>query len=151
MFDLEKSDRNERGATMVEVAMTIGLFFLLIVGALDFTRLYFTSHTLSHVLAEASRNTVILTATVQNENTVKAELRADIMVLANRFGVELDDTDIVICLFNDTSTFCSSKDLPNNYFSVFASKEIDIIGSGFPFYAKAQTMARFQSNIIESI
>jgi hypothetical protein len=141
---------NERGATLVEVAITVGLFLFLIIGGIDLSRLYFASHTLYHVLAEASRNTVILTATVQEEDTVTSDLRADIAVIANKFGLAVEDSDIVICPFDNLAPECNTATLPSGYFSVFVKKEIDVISPSLPFYARAKTMARFQSTVLPS-
>src|SRR5580698_3843174 len=70
-FNFAKALRSRNGQSMVEFALVAPLFFLLVFGITDFSRLFFTQETLQYAVREAGRYAVTgQHATGSNGNTM---------------------------------------------------------------------------------
>ncbi|AEF94051.1 TadE family protein [Desulfotomaculum nigrificans CO-1-SRB] len=54
-------NRNQRGQTLVELALILPILIILLMGTIEFGRIFFTYLTVTHASREAARSTVIAT------------------------------------------------------------------------------------------
>ncbi|PWJ20304.1 TadE/TadG family type IV pilus assembly protein [Jannaschia seohaensis] len=94
----------ERGTTMVELALAIPLFLLLMLGAIDFARFYYHFSASEKALAVAARTASVRPAICPNVPTSNA--RADLSNLPGGFTADLPDfgQGCAGTVFDDTGT-----------------------------------------------
>ncbi|MGL1864037.1 MAG: pilus assembly protein [Pseudodesulfovibrio sp.] len=72
----QANKRNRRGQTMVEVAILLPLFMTLMLGIMDFSRLYWTQSVVRGAAYEGVRMAILVEATdAQVESTIIEELK----------------------------------------------------------------------------
>ena len=72
----QANKRNRRGQTMVEVAILLPLFMMLMLGIMDFSRLYWTQSVVRGAAYEGVRMAILVEATdAQVESTIIEELK----------------------------------------------------------------------------
>jgi Flp pilus assembly protein TadG len=72
----------ERGAALVEFAITVPLLFLVVWGAIDFARAYYTSNSLASAVREGARYAVVFQNPGANTLAIKAKVKQSF----NAFG-----------------------------------------------------------------
>lgn len=98
---LTRAGNRERGAVMVELALTIPILFLVIWGIIDFGRAYYTTNSLSSAVREGARVAATRQDPVAARDTVTKRMR-------NAFtpagGVPLDTSKVTITFTQATGT-----------------------------------------------
>jgi Flp pilus assembly pilin Flp len=68
--------RREDGAAMVEMAIVLPIFLLLVWGVIDFGRLLFTANSMASAVREGAREAAVMADPVANQAVVKARVKA---------------------------------------------------------------------------
>lgn len=79
---LSRKLKNERGAALVEFAIAVPLLFLIVWGAIDFARAYYTSNSLASAVREGARYAVVFQNPGANTTAIKAKVQESF----NAFG-----------------------------------------------------------------
>ena len=74
--------KSERGAALVEFAITVPLLVLIVWGAIDFARAYYTSNSLASAVREGARYAVVFPNPGANADSIKAKVKRSF----NAFG-----------------------------------------------------------------
>jgi Flp pilus assembly protein TadG len=90
--------KSESGAALVEFAITVPLLFLIVWGAIDFARAYYTSNSLASAVREGARYAVVFQNPTANADAIKAKVKQSF----NAFG---GDTilDAAITVYDSTA------------------------------------------------
>jgi len=83
------------GQSLVEFAMVAPLFFLLVFGITDFSRLFFTQETLQYAVREAGRYAVTGQHATQGSNTLSRVASIQQIIQQNAMGINVTDISIV--------------------------------------------------------
>jgi Flp pilus assembly protein TadG len=73
---LSRFFRRDDGAAMVEMAIVLPLFLLLVFGVIDFGRLLFTSNSMASAVREGARQAAVMADPVASQAVVKARVEA---------------------------------------------------------------------------
>jgi Flp pilus assembly protein TadG len=73
---LSRLVRRDDGAAMVEMAIVLPLFLLLVWGVIDFGRLLFTANSMATAVREGARQAAVLADPVSSQAVVKARVEA---------------------------------------------------------------------------
>jgi Flp pilus assembly protein TadG len=73
---LSRLVRRDDGAAMVEMAIVLPLFLLLVWGVIDFGRLLFTANSMATAVREGARQAAVLADPVPSQAVVKARVEA---------------------------------------------------------------------------
>jgi len=73
---LSKLFRREDGAAMVEMAIVLPIFLLLVWGVIDFGRLLFTANSMATAVREGARQAAVMADPVASQAVVKARVEA---------------------------------------------------------------------------
>jgi len=68
--------RREDGAAMVEMAIVLPIFLLLVWGVIDFGRLLFTANSMASAVREGARQAAVMSDPVASQAVVKARVEA---------------------------------------------------------------------------
>jgi Flp pilus assembly protein TadG len=83
--------RQERGAAVIEFALVVPIFFLLVWGGLNFSRAYQRLNVLTGALREGARYGATLTTMAGVADSVNARVAS----YSSAFGFEIDTTQVV--------------------------------------------------------
>lgn len=78
MGRLNRISRSESGNAMIEFALLAPVFFMLIVGLIEFVLYQYKAYALNHVVYEAARN--LQTGEIQNSADMEAALREEVCI-----------------------------------------------------------------------
>jgi Flp pilus assembly protein TadG len=73
---LSKLFRRDDGAAMVEMAIVLPIFLLLVWGVIDFGRLLFTANSMATAVREGARQAAVMADPVASQAVVKARVEA---------------------------------------------------------------------------
>jgi Flp pilus assembly protein TadG len=73
---LSRLFRQEDGAAMVEMAIVLPIFLLLVWGVIDFGRLLFTANSMATAVREGARQAAVMADPVASQAVVKARVEA---------------------------------------------------------------------------
>ncbi len=76
MSGLKRISRSESGNVMIEFALLAPVFFMLIIGLIEFVLFQYKSYALNHVVYEAARN--LQTGEIQSSSDMEAALRQEV-------------------------------------------------------------------------
>ncbi len=105
---------DERGATMVEHAIVLQFFFLVLLVSMEFLRVMYNHLALQYAVSEASRRAI-----VQAVTTPADQIRSDIATRLTSLGIPLSSEDIVVvCPMSQLATCrASSVNYTQDYIS----------------------------------
>src|SRR5580704_3239666 len=94
-FNFANAIRSRSGQSMVEFALVAPLFFLLVFGITDFSRLFFTEETLQYAVREAGRYAVTgQHATDSNGNTMSRVASIQQIIQKKSLGMNISNISI---------------------------------------------------------
>jgi hypothetical protein len=102
---LLRRDRNDRGTTIVEFALVLPIFFLLVLGIFDFGRYFFVDHTLQYATREGMRLALVgRTLTDGNGNPMSREASI-IQTIKDKASLAVDPSSLSIYIFQIGSDY----------------------------------------------
>ena len=82
--------QGERGAVLIEHVLVLPVFFLLLLGSLEFLRIMYNQLSIQFAVSEASRRAV-----VRDASASMSEVRNDIAARLRSLGIPLDASDVI--------------------------------------------------------
>lgn len=76
MFEFKRISRSESGNAMIEFALLAPIFFMIVVGLIEFVLFQYKTYALNHVVYEAARN--LQTGEIQTSGDMEAALRQEV-------------------------------------------------------------------------
>lgn len=113
------------GQSLVEFAMTIPLFALLIFGIFDFGRLFYTQMALQFALREAGRYAITGQGAANREDSIK-QVAINAAVLVNN-DVKLEDVDVTHSTTPDSQERLGGPGGPGDFVRVELKKNLTFI------------------------
>jgi Flp pilus assembly protein TadG len=71
-----KRRRGARGAVMVELAVAMPVLVLIVWGAIDFARAYYTANSLATAVREGARYAAVFDSVTKNAGSIKAKVKS---------------------------------------------------------------------------
>ncbi|GMV11318.1 MAG: hypothetical protein AMXMBFR55_30520 [Gemmatimonadota bacterium] len=97
MKQLRRFLRGTRGSVIVEFALVVPIFFLLIAGIIAFSRGYARLNALNSSLREGARTGAALPAALQHRDSVTSR----VYVASSAFGFPIDTAQVAVTFGND--------------------------------------------------
>ena len=121
---------NERGAIMVETALSFTVLLFMVLSTFELLRLGYTGLATQYLLSKFSRVAVVGGAQSSTERA--AEIRADLIAFGQKLGVELDpanNPDAVITICPDTGYCTNGLDVgtSSGYFTIRISDSFKML------------------------
>jgi len=96
---VKESRKGIRGATMVEFAMVVPLFVLLLLGIIDFGRYFFAQHTLQFATREGTRLALVGGTLADEHGIPLSRLDSIIKKIKDNAGLAINPSEISISIF----------------------------------------------------
>ena len=96
---VKESRKGIRGATMVEFAMVVPLFVLLLIGIIDFGRYFFVQHTLQFATREGTRLALVGGTLVDDQGNPLNRVDSIIKEIKDNASLAIDPSEISISIF----------------------------------------------------
>lgn len=135
--------KRQHGAVMVEAALALPIFLLIVLVGADLLRVSYYSVAIQFLSARALRSAVLTDASSGPARAVV--IRDEVLRLGRRYGVELDPESIKICV--GISSDCTHNDagLPTDLITVTIRQRVNtIVGFALPrqFILTGQVVGR---------
>ena len=102
---VQRTLRNAKGVTIVEFALVLPIFFVLIAGIIDFSILFFVQHTLQFATREGARLGLVgRTINDANGNPLSRE-ESIVRIIRDKASVAMSPGDVMISFYPVSSTY----------------------------------------------
>jgi len=91
--------RGERGATAVEFALVAPLFFLLVLGIIEFGWYFFVEHTIQYATREGTRLALVGTQLEDNEGNLMTREDSIVRTIQENAAFAVDPDDLMISIY----------------------------------------------------
>ena len=138
---VKESMKGTRGATMIEFAMVVPLFVLLLIGIIDFGRYFFAQHTLQFATREGTRLALVGGTLADDQGNPLNRADSIIKKIKDNASLAIDPSEISISIFpidpdySDPDVWDGQKNagLPGDYMRVrtrYSYKWLTLLLSG---------------------
>ena len=94
-----------RGATIVEFAIVLPVFMLLLLGIIDFGRYFFVQHTLQYATREGTRLALVGGTLNDPQGNALSRAGSIVKMIRDNAGLALDPQQVTISIFPITSAY----------------------------------------------
>jgi len=91
--------QGEHGATVVEFAVVATIFFLLILGIIEFGWFYFVQHTIHYATREGTRLALVGTQLEDNEGNLMTREASIIRIIRDNASIAVNPNDLLISIY----------------------------------------------------